>query len=118
MERGRELTNFVNDSKDLRFLFENIKEKFYDWTSINTPNQGLYGVIADVMSKETGIRWEYYVADEDSDDAIILPRCFPWLYNEAEKTMTEEKLKEICNKYIAELGGQLIPEYINLEYQV
>lgn len=32
------------------------------------------------------------------------------------KSLTQEKLEEILKKYIEDLGGQLVPEYIRLEY--
>ena len=41
---------------------------------------------------------------------------YPWLFNETEKELTEEKLSNICKKYMDELGITDNPDYLNLEY--
>lgn len=114
LPRGRELLNYTDENIDDKI---NPKEDFYDWQSINANDDGIYGVIADVMYKETGIRFEYRVAqDDDEEDAILLPERLPWDYNAAEKVLAPDVLKKILKSYIKELGGQLNTDYIRMEF--
>ena len=41
---------------------------------------------------------------------------YPWLLNEPEKELTEEKLSNICKKYMDELGIADDPDFLELEY--
>lgn len=114
LSRGRELLDYTENCRPDEF---NPKEDFFDWENEATGDEGIYGLIADVMYKETGIVFEYRIAQDDGeDDVIILPQMYPWHMNETEKSLTQEKLEEILKKYIEDLGGQLVPEYIRLEY--
>ena len=110
---GRELLNYVADHQDDSF---NPKEDFYDWENGITGDSGIYGMIADVMYEETGVCFEYHCGQENDDDAILLPQMYPWQMNKKEESLTEDSLREICKKYIADLGGQLTTDYIRMEY--
>lgn len=61
-------------------------------------------IVADIMNKETGIRFTNQL-DMDSDkEFVMLPECMPWLLNEKEKALTEKDLYNICVKYCIEIG--------------
>lgn len=61
-------------------------------------------IVADIMNKETGIRFTLQL-DMDSDkEFVMLPECMPWLLNEKEKALTEKDLHDICVKYRSEIG--------------
>ena len=61
-------------------------------------------IVADIMNKETGIRFTNQL-DMDSDkEFVMLPECMPWLMNEKEKALTEKDLHDICVKYCSEIG--------------
>ena len=114
LSQGRELLDYEAANSGESF---NPKEDFYDWQNEATGDEGFYGMVADVMYKETGIVFEYRNAqDDDEDDAIILPQTYPWHLNSKEKELTQEKLDELLKVYIDDLGGQLKPDYIRLEY--
>lgn len=114
MSRGKELLDYIKKCSDDEF---NPKEDFFDWENESTVDSGLYGMIADVMCKETGIIFEYKNAqDENEDDAIIFPQLYPWQMNDAEKALTLDKLDAILKRYINDLGGQLETDFIRLEY--
>lgn len=113
LDRGREVLEYTKRCSDDEF---NPKEDFYDLSCDTNGNQGFYSIIANTMSAETGIRFDYCRAQEDDDDAILFAEGYPWHLNKIEMTLTKEKLEEICNKYITDLGGQLKPEHIRLEY--
>jgi len=117
-EQGEELIDWIKvHSESSGKPLDSLKEEFFDWDNEATGDTGLYGMIADVMSKETGIVFEFRnPQDDDEDDVIMLPQTMPWHYNEIEKNLTEEKLDGIFKKYIDELGGQLVVEDIRLEY--
>lgn len=73
-------------------------------------------VVADIMNKETGLRFTNQLDMDSNTEFVMLPECMPWLLNEKEKNITEQELRDICKKYMEELGfctkedfeGQLI----------
>lgn len=69
--------------------------------------EGVGAVISNIMTKETGIRFEYQPSmQEYSDDSpcIIFSECLPWLLSEKEKELTQDSLDDIMMPYIKELG--------------
>lgn len=75
-------------------------------------------VIANIMSRETGIEFAYCQPDENCDTpaSVVFDEKYPWLLNETKKELTEEKLSNICKKYMDELGITDDPDYLELEY--
>ncbi len=117
LSQGRELVDWTNEHISTGKPLDSLKEEFYDWDNLITGDSGLYGMIADVMTKETGIRFEFRNPQEDGeDDVILFPQTYPWYLNEQEKALTEETLDDIYAVYIGDLGGQLTTEYIRIEY--
>ena len=119
LEGGTDILDYVNDCISNNKPLDSIKEMFYDYENNFTGDSGLYGIIADVMHKETAIRFEYRrTPDVDccEDDAIILPIAMPWQFNETEQKLTEESLEKICKKYMSELDERLVFDSIRLEY--
>ncbi len=97
-------------------------EEFYDFFDDYycdiSESLGKGAVIANIMSRETGIRFVYCPPDGDCDtyaSVLFEERC-PWHLNEVEKGLTEENLSDICQKYIDELGIAETPDYLSLEY--
>lgn len=80
----------------------NLLNIFKDYIDERSNYTSVAGVIADIMTSETGINF-YAVHISDDHCAILLPENVPWYYNEVEKQLTEEKLNEIFKKYFAEL---------------
>lgn len=94
-------------------------EDFFDGYSCESSElEGNGAVIANIMSRETGIRFMYCQPDEDCDTyaSVVFKESYPWQLNEIEKNLTEEKLSDICKQYIEELGIAEMPDYLNLEY--
>ena len=114
-DREKELYNdmlkHTENEYDLEDFFEN-------YSCDNTGMKGVGAVIANIMSRETGIRFAYCQPDGDCDTlaSIVFDEKYPWLFNETEKELTEEKLSNICKKYMDELGITDNPDYLNLEY--
>ncbi len=94
---------------------DSLKEEFYDYTPEDYGEEGLYGLIADVMKKETGLPFEYH-HDCENVEAIILPQLYPWQMPDAARDLTKEKLDEIYEKYAADFGGKIEADYLTLEY--
>lgn len=61
-------------------------------------------IVADIMNKETGIRFTNQLDMESDTEYVMLPECMPWLMNEKEKALTEKDLHNICVKYCSEIG--------------
>ena len=95
-----------------------LEEFFEDYSCDNTGMEGMGAVIANIMSRETGIRFAYCQPDGDCGTlaSIVFDEKYPWFFNETEKELTEEKLSNICKKYMNELGITDNPDYLNLEY--
>lgn len=79
---------------------------------------GKYATIANIMTRETGIRFDYCPPNGECDtpDAICFCTGYPWYYNEIEKKLTSYNLKQILKKYMEELGIDDEPDYLQLEY--
>ena len=112
-KKGMEVLAWIDD--DATFT-ENIKEYWFDYESEISGESGLYGIIADIMSRETGIRFDYRRPQDDDGDVIMFQETYPWLMTDAEKNLTIETLTEICVKYMRELGDEHQPDYVRLEY--
>ena len=81
--------------------------------------EGIGAVVSNIMSRETGIRFEYECGDADCDSypSVLLAECMPWMMNETEKALTEDTLFEICKQYMNELGlNNDYPDGLGIEY--
>ena len=80
--------------------------------------EGFGAVISNIMSRETGIRFEYQQGQDDcgSVPTVMFSDAPVWCYNEAEKNLTEDKFYEICDKYMHELGLEGRADYMEVEY--
>ena len=98
------------------YLFELLEDYSCDTTGFN----GIGAVISNIMSRETGVRFEYYPGEDAcyTPNAICFTRSFPWLFNEIEKNLTRDKLEDICGKYMNELGITDEFSFLELEYLV
>lgn len=110
-ELYNDMLNHTESEYDLEGFFEN-------YSCDNTEIEGIGAVIANIMSRETGIRFTYCPPDGDCDTfaSVVFEEKYPWMVNEIEKELTEEKLSNICKKYMDELGITDNPDYLNLEY--
>ena len=81
-------------------------------------SQGIWAAIANIMSRETGIRFLFCPADDacGTEESIIFQAQYPWELNKTEKKLTAEKLDAICISYMDELGINGTPDYLELEY--
>lgn len=84
---------------------EKIIDFFYDYES----DTGAYSqmamieLIADVMTKETGIQFGFFSFEEDM--VLLFTEAMPWCLNEKEKALSGvDDLQEIFNPYLRELG--------------
>lgn len=94
-------------------------EDFFDSYSCDQcGSEGNGAVIANIMSRETGIRFIYCQPDGDCGTyaSVVFEQGYPWQLNKVEKNLTEEKLSDICRQYIEELGITEMPDYLELEY--
>lgn len=107
----KKILNYTENEYDLEDFFEN-----YECDSNGL--EGIGAVIANIMSRETGIRFEYCMPDDNCGTlaSIVFEPGYPWQFNKVEKDLSEEKLKEICKKYMDELGIVDNPDYLDLEY--
>lgn len=110
-ELYNDMLNYTESEYDLEDFFE-------DYSCDNTGTEGIGAIIANIMSRETGIRFAYCQPDGDCDTlaSVVFKEGYPWMVNETEKELTEEKLSNICKKYMDELGITDNPDYLNLEY--
>lgn len=110
-ELYNDMLNYTEGEYDLEDFFE-------DYSCDNTGMEGIGAVIANIMSRETGIRFAYCQPDEDCDTfaSIVFDEKYPWEFNETEKELTEEKLSNICKKYMDELEIVDDLHHLGLEY--
>lgn len=88
------------------------------FTNYGTSVGGYGCAVADIMTEETGIRFNYCPSDTNcgTDASIIFEQTYPWLLNDKEKNISEEELRCICRKFQTELGIEEDPDYLSLEY--
>ncbi len=98
---GSKLLQYIEDCSDDEF---NPKEDFFDWNENPCNDWGLYGIIADIISEETGIKVIYEVR-EDSEgefqDMLSFPNIIP-------NTIQGIKILNIIKEYIKEVNPALI----------
>lgn len=80
--------------------------------------EGLGAVIANIMSRGTGIRFDYCPPNDDCNTlaTVLYSESYPWQMNEVERDLTAEKLTEICKTYMKELGLDDEPDFLAQEY--
>lgn len=94
-------------------------EKFFQNYSCDASGvEGFGSVIANIINRETDIRFIYAPSDAecDTDPSVLFEQAMPWQLNETEKALTESELDNICVKYTKELGIKTEPNYLALEY--
>lgn len=89
---------------------------FDEYECNNTGIRGKYSFLSIIMSGETGIRFEYHCSSENNEEAIIMPRMMPWECNNVERVCTEDIIDYIFKNYFAELGVEVTPTEISVEY--
>lgn len=101
LERGPQILDYINnaDDKDWDILAE-----FENYTNLLNGTEGIYGIIADIIYKETQIPVEYYTGQEDDVDVIMYTARYPWQLSDAEKSLTADTIEGLFNKYIAEFN--------------
>lgn len=67
---------------------------------------GSGAVISNIMSRETGLRFNYERGNDDYENipTIIFYEGMPWTFNNTEKDLTEISLFKIIEEYTRELG--------------
>lgn len=81
--------------------------------------EGKFHLIASVMERETGVRFEYAQGNDpdlDGNAAILLPSCMPWEYSETEHKVTEQELSDLFKKYLSDLELGVEPDYVEVFY--
>lgn len=110
-EKEKELYNEM-------FNYDHLENLFEHYSCDNTGMEGIGAVITNIMSRETGIRFVYCPPDDECNTfaSVVFKQGYPWQLNESEKELTEEKLSNICKKYMDELRITDVPDYLELEY--
>lgn len=95
-----------------------IEDFFYYYKCDNDDEYGVGAVIANIMSRETGIRFSSASEDdiEELPASVLFRETLPWLLNDTEKNLSKRKLSAICKKYTKELGISDTPSLITLRY--
>lgn len=70
---------------------------------------GLAAILAEVISEAEDIRMD--VVEADGEEYVVFPPSFPWEKDnltEKERTMTEEKMTEILDKYLGIVTDEVL----------
>lgn len=97
---------------------ESVKEalsNYWCYHSTGKDDEGIYGIVADIMWLETEIRFschhrhfiEGLIEAEAGEDWIMLDEYAPWEYNDIERNISQNDFNAIMIKYFAELGIKL-----------
>ena len=95
-----------------------LEDFFEKYGCANSGQPGPGAVISNIMSRETGLRFEYHrgMMDYENTERIIFTQGMPWHFNETEKNLTRDALDDIMNRYAAELGIGREADYEEIEY--
>ena len=106
-----ELLDYTENEYDLEDFFK-------DYECENNGSYGLGAIIANIMSRETGIRFDYCMPDDSCDTlaSVVFGSGYPWQLNDIERNISEKALKDTCKKYMDEIGLIDEPDYLELEY--
>lgn len=110
------LNTDINNPDELENLLVYFEENAEDSTGMSV---GFGVLISNVIFEETGIYMEYRSGMPDMrehDECVMLPNLPPWEYNEKEKELEEKQFDAILMPYITELGLDVKPENIRVEY--
>lgn len=61
-------------------------------------------VIANIMSRETGIRFAYCQPDCNTLASVVFEESYPWMANETEKELTEKNYQIFVRNIWMNLG--------------
>ena len=102
LKRGKELLRFVDDGN-----IDILIDDWDDYENLVGTDEGIYGVIVDVIFTETKIPVEYHHGQGDDKDVIIYCAAFPWNFNEFEKTLKAEDIENAFNRYIPDIDENI-----------
>lgn len=119
-ETEKQIFNDLENTDNGIFAYNYMEEFFddYSYACDCSCAEGFGAVISNIMSRETGIRFEYQQGQDDcgSVPTVMFSDAPVWCYNEAEKNLTEDKFYEICDKYMQELRLEGRADYMEVEY--
>jgi len=113
-EEAKEVLNFVSNPENEADIFE----EFDSYNNEQNSEEGVYGIVADIMTNETGVRFSFInPMDRDCDNGCIMfEQFYPWYFNEYEKELTEGKLYQMMKKYAEEVGtSDTEPDTLQME---
>lgn len=105
----------ITNAEELEDFMSDIDTSYMDK---NSEDCGLGAMVASIMSREIGIKFQFWGPEEDfgTSPAIVWRATYPWMLNDREKLLTEEELYDICRRYMEELGLDDDPEELDLTY--
>lgn len=116
----KDIFNSLENAEDGIYTYDSADDYFIDmeYECDEGCSIGCGSVVANIMARETGIRFEYQQGDGEigSKPAVMFSESYPWDLNEAEKNLTKDKCEEICKKYMQELGIDGYLGYLEVEY--
>ena len=119
-ETEKQIFNDLEDTDNGIYAYNYMEDFFnnYDYACGCSCSEGFGAVISNIMSRETGIRFEYQQGQDDcgSVPTVMFSDAPVWCYNETEKSLTEDRFYEICDKYMQELGLEGRADYMEVEY--
>ena len=119
-EKENQIFDDLEDTDNGIFTYNYMEEFFdnYEYACDCSCSEGFGAIISNIMSRETGIRFEYQRGQDDcgSVPTVLFSDAPIWCYNEVEKNLTEDKFYEICDKYMQELGLEGRADYMKVEY--
>lgn len=111
--RYERMLKYMKSDYDLEDFFE-------DYPCDANAMEGNGAVIANIMTRETGIKFEYFQPDDNGigNGIVVFSPCYPWQLNDKEKNLSEEELIDILQKYMAELNIFGLPGHKSVIYHL
>lgn len=126
---GFKLFNGKNDRQVLQFIRRNVRREISDQEAedlihVEVPYADIYGddacvMVAGIINDLEGYRiFSGYIecGNTDQEEMIGVYPSYPWNMTEKDKTLTEQKARDILKKYANILGITERPDYFDAYY--
>ncbi len=95
------------------------RELLESCTCIISGREGMYSVVSNIISSETGISFQYEPGQDDciGEASILLSDTMPWSLNKKEMDLTWKSFVDVLTPYVKELGlDQSVIGRVEIEY--
>ncbi|MBR6163396.1 hypothetical protein IKQ26_05875 [bacterium] len=121
-ETNDDILNAYFDDENATYLgfvkkYGNINDFMEHYSDKNDHEDVVLSYLAEMINSQENIQMQVRYAYNEYTNYLLFPYICPWAYNETEKIMTAEKIREIITKYVSELAGEQVKDLCFDDYE-